>query len=233
MGSSVLWRSFENKSNKTWDFPDLPWTKPVVGNFAATNGEWQWEYSAPDKHQIHDAEEIRDHMFRAIYGSFSNAKKRPENARYYLQFVAYNAGKRESRRLIGDHVYTMMDAAESREFEDTVVTEKRKIDVHYQEKLLGKEVDFLSEALFHSIKNTYYYIPFRSLYSKNVSNLMMAGRCFSCSHIGLGGPRVMNTCGQMGVATGYAAALCHKHETTPRAVGKKHLAELRKLCGYA
>ncbi|MEX0320809.1 MAG: FAD-dependent oxidoreductase [Puniceicoccaceae bacterium] len=233
MGSSVLWRSFENTAKKTFKFPDVPWAKPVVGSYAATNGEWQWEYSAPDKHQIHDAEEIRDHMFRAIYGCFSNAKKRPENARYYLQFVAYNAGKRESRRLIGDHVYTMRDAADSVEFEDTVVTEKRKIDVHYQEKLLGKEVDFLSEALFHSIKNTFYYIPFRSLYSKNVSNLMMAGRCFSCSHIGLGGPRVMNTCGQMGVATGFAAALCSKHETTPRSVGKKHLAELRKLCGYA
>lgn len=231
MGSSVLWRSY--KDNKTHVFREVPWAMPVAGSYQALQGEWQWEYSTHEKHQIHDAEEIRDHMFRAIYGTFSNAKKRPENANYVLQFVAYNAGKRESRRLVGDHVYTMRDAADSREFEDTVVMEKRKIDVHYQESLLGRKEDFLSVALFHTIKDTFYYIPFRSLYSKNISNLMMAGRCFSCSHIGLGGPRVMYTCGQMGVATGFAAALCSKHQTLPRAVGKAHIKELRKLCGYS
>ena len=61
---------------------------------------------------------------------------------------------------------------------------------------------------------------------------MMAGRCFSCSHIGLGGPRVMRTTGQMGIATGYAAALCIEHKTTPRGIYEKHLLQLRKLCGY-
>ena len=59
----------------------------------------------------------------------------------------------------------------------------------------------------------------------------MAGRCFSCTHIGLGGPRVMNTCGQMGVATGYAAGLCKKYGKDPREIGKDHIKELRKLCG--
>jgi len=67
---------------------------------------------------------------------------------------------------------------------------------------------------------------------KNVENLMIAGRCFSCFHVGLGGPRVMKTCGQMGVATGYAASRCVKHDTTPRIVGRDHIKELRKLCGY-
>jgi hypothetical protein len=62
---------------------------------------------------------------------------------------------------------------------------------------------------------------------------MMAGRCFSCSHIGLAGPRVMKTCGQMGIATGYAAALCKKHSARPRAIGRKYIRELRQLIGYA
>ncbi|MEP4681278.1 MAG: FAD-dependent oxidoreductase, partial [Rhodopirellula bahusiensis] len=70
------------------------------------------------------------------------------------------------------------------------------------------------------------------LYSKDIDNLMMAGRCFSCSHIGLAGPRVMNTCGQMGVATGYAASLCKAYQTTPREVGQKHVRELRSLIGF-
>ena len=95
----------------------------------------------------------------------------------------------------------------------------------------GAAVDFLSEAMFYSTGGLY-YIPFRSLYSRTIANLMMAGRCFSCSHIGLAGPRVMKTCGQMGIATGYAAALCKKHGATPREVGRQHIGELRRLIGY-
>lgn len=74
-----------------------------------------------------------------------------------------------------------------------------------------------------------YYIPFRCLYSRNIENLMMAGRCFSCSHVGLGGPRVMRTCGQMGIATGYAASLSKKCATGPRGVYQQHLPELLEL----
>jgi hypothetical protein len=225
MGSSILWNS-HNLATPS-DFPAVPWAMDVAGENHAINGEWQWEYSADHLNQVDDAEEIRDHMFRAIYGSFSNAKKNPENDRVALDWVAYIAGKRESRRLMGDYIYTMKDVTEHREFPDTVVEEVRAIDVHYQETLKGKPQDFLSEALFR--KAEVYFIPFRCLYSRNIENLMMAGRCFSCSHVGLGGPRVMNTTGQMGIATGYAAALCRKYGTNPRGVYADHIEELRSL----
>ncbi|MBT3482455.1 MAG: FAD-dependent oxidoreductase [Opitutales bacterium] len=231
MGSSVMW--YTRKTDRRVDFPTVPWAKPVANNHVATEGEWQWEYSHNDLHQIHDAETIRDHMFRAIYGSYSNAIKHRQNANMELDWISFLVGKRESRRIIGAHIFTGIDARDSIEFPDTVVTEKRKIDVHYQEKLLGRPVDFLSEAIFQKIKNTYYYIPYRSLYSRDVPNLQMAGRCFSCTHIGLGGPRVMNTCGQMGVATGFGAALCIKHKADPANIGEKYITELRTLCGYS
>lgn len=231
MGSSVMW--YTKKRNKRISFPSVPWAKPVAKNHVATAGEWQWEFTHNELHQIHDSETIRDHMFRAIYGSYANAIKRRQFANLELDWISFLVGKRESRRIMGDHIYTGVDARDSVEFPDTVVTEKRKIDVHYQEKLLGRSVDFLSEALFQSIKNTFYYIPYRSLYSKDIDNLQMAGRCFSCTHVGLGGPRVMNTCGQMGVATGFAASLCKKYKANPREVGKKHIQELRNLCGYS
>lgn len=228
MGASVLWNS--ERTHERSSFPAVPWAMPVAKKHDAIQGEWYWEYSSNELHQIHDAEKIRDHILRAIYGSFANAKRHPKNATVALKWVAHIAGKRESRRLMGDHIYTMGDMAESREFPDAVVEEKRAIDAHYQTNLTGAPVDFLSEALFYRTKM--YYIPFRSLYSRNITNLMMAGRCFSCSHIGLCGPRVMNTCGQMGMATGYAAALCKQHDATPREVGKQHLKELRRLVGY-
>ena len=231
MGTSILWNSHE--TNTASDFPEVPWAMDVAGDKAATAGDWYWEFSANDKHQVGDAEDIRDHMLRAVYGSFFNAKRQPENANVELLWVAYIAGKRESRRLVGDMIYTQNDMVEQRRFDDTVAEETRAIDVHYQRRLTdGAEstYDFMSEALY--MKTGEYHIPFRCLYSKNVENLMMAGRCFSCSHIGLGGPRVMLTLGQMGIATGFAASLCKKHTTTPRGVREDHIKELRTLIGY-
>ncbi|QGJ68781.1 Pyridine nucleotide-disulfide oxidoreductase [Planctomycetales bacterium 10988] len=229
MGTSVLWNA--EQDNQRHFFPEVPWAKPVAKEHAATAGEWYWEYSDNDLDQVKDAEKIRDHMLRAIYGTFANAKMHPKNATWKLKWVSYVGGKRESRRLIGDYIYSMRDATERREFEDAVVVEERDVDTHYQRKLTGEPVDFLSKALFYDTGGQY-FVPFRTLYSKDIDNLMMAGRCFSCSHIGLAGPRVMNACGQMGIATGYAAALCNKHHATPREVGKTHIHELRQLIGF-
>jgi hypothetical protein len=229
MGTSVLWNS--TKGSKASRFPVLPWAVPVSGSHAAINGEWYWEYSSPELDQVKDAEQIRDHMLRAIFGSFANAKKQPKNATVQLEWVSYIGGKRESRRLMGDYIYTMKDATERRTFPDVVVEEERELDAHYQIAETGAATDFISKALFRKTGGVY-YIPFRCFYSRNIPNLMMAGRCFSCSHIGLSGPRVMNTCGQMGIATGYAAALCKKHGALPREVGDKHVMELKNLVGY-
>ncbi len=230
MGSSVLWRSVD--AGKPVKFPEVPWAMNVAKGHSAVNGEWYWEFSTDSLSQIDDAEKIRDHMFKAIYGSFSNAKKQPENRNIKLEWVSYLLGKRESRRLVGDHIYTFNDAKSMEKFRDAVAKEVREIDVHYQRILKVPSIpDFLSEALYYKIKE--YYIPYRSLYSKNISNLLMAGRCFSCSHIGLGGPRVMNTTGQMGAAIGYAASLCIKHNTSPRDVYKDHLEELLELINHS
>jgi len=229
MGASVLWNS--RRTDEPSKFPAVPWAAPVAKTHKAINGEWYWEYSANHLNQVDDAERIRDHVLRAIYGSFANAKTNPKNANVELKWVAYVAGKRESRRIMGDYIYTQSDMIERRTFPDTVVEERRDVDSHYQRAVKGLPLDFLSTALFRRTGGLY-FIPFRSLCSKDIANLMMAGRNFSCSHIGLCGPRVMKTCGQMGIATGYAAALCKTHKATPREVGRKHIAELRKLVGY-
>ncbi|MDP2338297.1 MAG: FAD-dependent oxidoreductase [Bacteroidota bacterium] len=123
MGSSVLWGS-EN-AGKPVVFPEVPWAMDVAGTYAEKNGEWQWEFSQNDLSQIEDAETIRDHMFRAIYGSFCNYKhpstqrKNSDQGVYgtfdntiqqqkadslQLKWVSYLLGKRESRRLVGDYL---------------------------------------------------------------------------------------------------------------------------------
>jgi len=226
MGSSVLWRTVD--TGKPVVFPEVPWAMDVAGEYSATMGTWKWEFSRNDMHQIDNAEDIRDHMLRAIYASFSNAKKDPANTNLALEWTSYLIGKRESRRLVGDYIYTFMDEKLMREFPDAVAMEERDVDVHYQQNLKDpSQPDFLSEALFYKVDH--YYIPYRTLYSKNIRNLLMAGRCFSTSHVGLGGPRVMHTTGQMGVAVGYAASLCRKYSTNPRGVYLNHIEELKKL----
>ena len=226
MGSSILWRSHELDS--VADFPEVHWAMEVAQEYAESNGEWQWEFSRNDLHQVNDAEQIRDHMLKAIYGSFYNEKQKPGNENLALEWVSYLLGKRESRRLVGDHIYTFNDIRDQVKFPDSVVTEEREVDVHYQQDLLDPEKpDFLSEALYYRVDR--YYIPYRSLYSKNINNLFMAGRCFSCSHVGLGGPRVMRTTGQMGAAVGYAASICSKYNITPREVYQNYLEEYMRL----
>jgi len=229
MGTSLLWNTKKEEAPST--FPSIPWAMDVAKDNVAISGEWYWEYSADTLNQIDDAEAIRDHLLCAIYGSFSNAKRDPKNANLSFAFVGYIGGKRESRRFIGDYIFTQADAVSGTNFPDTVVEETRDLDVHVQRTYWKNEpYDYISHAFF--MKTPKYYIPFRSLYSKNIANLMMAGRCFSCSHVGLGGPRVMKTTGQMGIATGTAAALCKKYKTDPRGIYEKHIDELRALIGY-
>ncbi len=226
MGASLLWRS--RVVDTVSQFPEVPWAMQVAGDYAAANGEWQWEFTSNDLHQVNDAEQIRDHMLKAIYGSFYNEKQKSGKDYLALEWVSYLVGKRESRRLVGDHIYNFNDVRDHVKFPDSVVVEEREVDVHYQQNLLDAGMpDFISEALYYQAGR--YYVPYRSLYSKNIRNLFMAGRCFSCSHIGLGGPRVMRTTGQMGAAVGYAASICKKYDTLPREVYQKHLQELMKL----
>jgi hypothetical protein len=72
-------------------------------------------------------------------------------------------------------------------------------------------------------------IPYRCLFSRNVDNLLMAGRNASATHVALMGIKCMGVTGQMGVATGAAAALCVQHRTTPRGVYEKHVWQLQRI----
>lgn len=74
-----------------------------------------------------------------------------------------------------------------------------------------------------------YNIPFRCLYSRDIRNLMVAGRNISVTHIALGSTRVMATCGALGQAAGTAAYLCSKYDTTPNKINNNHIDELQRI----
>ena len=230
MGNSILWNSVKVESpvnidpeNKlTVGFQEVPWAMEVAKDYNATRGEWFWEYGLL-MNTIYDAEEIRDHIFRAIYGNWYNVKQDPANADLKMKWMAYVAGRRESRRIMGDYILKESDVINHPDFEDGFVEEVRDIDIHYPK---GGEYDFITYADFTKIER--YKIPYRCLYSKDIDNLFMAGRCLSATHVGLGSPRVMHTTAQMGVVVGTAAVVCTQNNCSPRDIYFSHLPEMKK-----
>jgi len=224
LGASLMWTS----ATANTDMPfAAPWAEPHAQGVSAVRGEWNWEYGIR-RDMIQEGEAIRDRLLLAIYGAFSLAKKNPVHARLVLDNVPFLLGKRESRRLLGDWVYSERDVTEKRQFEDAIAAGSWSVDLHYDDFRPG--VDFLTTCRQPHYGR--YWIPYRSVYSRNVANLFMAGRCFSCTHVGLGGPRVINTLAQLGCAAGEAAALCREKGWRPRDVwAKGAVRELQRRLG--
>jgi hypothetical protein len=233
LGASVQWYSIDTNTPTT--FPDCPWALQFSEESChhTTSGDWDWE-TGMLRDQIGEFEYIRDYAFRAVYGNWAFLKNASrDKARYTnrkLEWVAYIGGKRESRRLLGDVILRQQDIQERREFPDAFVTTTWTIDLHYPEPENSR---YFPGEEFRAIARTTpiepYPIPYRCLYSRNIRNLMMAGRNISVTHVALGTTRVMRTCGMMGELAGMAASLCKKHNTDPRGVYLHHLDELKEL----
>ena len=212
LGNSLLWSTLVH-ATQTFPFPStLPWATAVAGTAKATSGDWNWEYGIPATlHTINDSEHIRDHLFRAIYGNYFNQRVADGHSRRYFQWMAYVAGKRESRRLLGDYIIKQQDLRDGIYFDDAVMTTDWGMDLHYE-----TAVSYRSIYTKYSIKNGKVFFPYRVLYSRNVPNLFMAGRNISSTHVAMGSPRVMNTIAQMGVVVGMAAKMCIENGYLPR-----------------
>ena len=233
MGASAQWYSIE--TDEASSFPECPWALPFTEQSCerATRGDWDWE-TGLHKDQITDFESIRDHALRAVYGNWAFLKNNSENKAKYvnrkLSWVAYIAGKRESRRLLGDVILTQQDIQERREHPDAFVTTTWSIDLHYPAPENSK---YFPGQEFKTICKTPaiqpYAIPYRCLYSRNIENLFMAGRDISVTHVALGTVRVMRTGGMMGELVGMAASICKNRNTGPRGVYVEHLVELQEL----
>jgi hypothetical protein len=229
-------------------FPRCPWAldlsdKPFPGrakfckngknNLAKFERQWYWE-SGFDKDQIEDIELIRDHNLRAMFGAWDalkNVDKLYPNHR--LGWAAFIAGKRESRRLMGDVVLDGKHFMEGVDFPDAAFPCSWHIDLHFpkgefQQGFEGNEfISDFTRGKDYSYEGVY-WAPYRCLYSRNVDNLFMAGRDISVSKAGLGPVRVMRTCGMMGEIVGKAAAVCLEQGTSPRGVYQHHLPLLKE-----
>lgn len=233
MGSSVQWYSVESASQS--DFPLFEYGLNFNEKSCekVTMGEWTWE-TGMNYDQCKEFERIRDYGLMVVYSNWSFLKNRLQNNEKYknrtLGWVAYIAGKRESRRLLGDHVLNENDLIGEVQYPDASFTTTWSIDLHYPDP---KNTANFPDAEFKSICThgavNPYAVPYRCLYSRNIDNLFMAGRDISVTHIGLGTVRVMRTTGMMGEVVGMAASICQKHKCLPRGVYTSHLDELKTL----
>ncbi|RRJ95071.1 FAD-dependent oxidoreductase [Opitutaceae bacterium TAV4] len=114
----------------------------------------------------------------------------------YLLEIAPMLGIRESRRIVGDYMLTGDDLVAGRVFDDAVAMGAYHIDIH---RPAGTWVDSRNVRA--------YTIPLRSLIARDVTGLLMAGKCLSATHEAVASTRVIPICMAQGQAVGTAAAL--------------------------
>ena len=152
-----------------------------------------------------------------------------EYAHSELKWLSYYAGKRESRRIMGEFVLTENDLRNFVMYDDGCVATSWYIDNHEPDPDNARRYrdPWLSRGCLTPLG--FYPLPFRCLYSKDVKNLFMAGRNISVSHIALGTTRVMRTCAMMGEVVGMACAVCLEFGADPHDIYSNHFDRLREL----
>ncbi|MBQ9889127.1 MAG: FAD-dependent oxidoreductase [Bacteroidales bacterium] len=232
MGTSVQWYAGDSKVEES--FPECSWAIAFSDStcIPIVHGEWDWE-TGLGRDQVEESERIRDHGLRAVYGNWAHLKNSPaykEQFKYKkLEWVACIGGKRESRRLMGDVVLKEQDITENVIYDDATFTATWGMDLHYPKNEPGMENEEPFRARSVTKVHKDYAVPYRCLYSRNIGNLMMAGRDISVTHAALGTVRVMRTGGMMGEVIGMAASLCKLHRCSPRDIYRSHLDELKTL----
>jgi hypothetical protein len=187
-------------------------------------GYW-WLELGGDQDSIHDTEKIRDELLKIVYGMWDHLKNHGDHSaeNWALEWIQFIPGKRESRRYVSDHVLTQNDVESEGKFEDTAAYGGWPMDDHHPGGFWYQG----PPTTFYPTPSPY-GISYRCLYSKNIENLMFAGRCMGASHAAMSSTRIQATGCVCGQAIGTAAAMAMKNDLTPREVGRKHIRELQQ-----
>ena len=124
-------------------------------------------------------------------------------------------GIRESRRLVGKTVFTLEDIQTCKKFDDRIAVCANSVDMHQKSR-----VNYIA----HTGGN--YYIPLSCLISKNVDNLLTAGKTLSADQYAFAAVRVMPPCIAMGEAAGVTAALAAREGITAGEVAHEKVQEI-------
>lgn len=198
------------------------------------HGFWWLELGGLYYHTITQNEDIRHQLLRHLLGVWDHIKNQGDHgaANYALDWFGWVPGKRESRRFEGDLILTEQHLRARERFVDRVAYGGWYVDEHVLGGILTRDQPPEERAVnpdwLETLALRPYSIPLRSLYSRNVHNLFLAGRNISASHIAHSSTRVMRTCAVIGQAVGTAAALCREQQVEPRALAPAAIATLQQ-----
>jgi hypothetical protein len=234
LGSSILFTA--RLYDRPMPFTPPKWARKVTKEHLRLRKITSWEYGywwiewGGHLSPIRDNERVRFELLSIVLGVWDyikNSGNHPDSARWAMDWIGMIPGKRGSRRVNGDHILTQYDLeGKTGDFADAVAIGGWPMDDHPPGGFDRPDL-----PPFRSVRTQEVYnIPFRSLYSKNIGNLLMAGRNISASHVAFTSTRVMATCGVIGQAIGTAAAVCSHTGLTPRQLyeDKSRLAELQQ-----
>ena len=207
---------------------DLPWGQGDHARWAVS--PW-WAEMGGEHHAIHDSELLRDELFKFNLGLWDHIKNgscvhRERAQNWAIEKVQFVPGRRESRRYVGAHVLSQREVEAGGLFPDVVCHGGWTLDDHHPAGADSFSKHQQPPTIHHPAPSPY-GIPYRALYSKNIENLMFAGRVASCTHVAMSSTRVMGTCSVMGQALGTAAALACRHGLMPHGVSDR-IGELQQ-----
>lgn len=239
MGSSLFFRAVDTGAPVPFKRPDWAVEFHSEEEFQGRNhsfleGGYWWLEVGPPYHPIKDNSAIIHEGLRHLLGVWDHVKNGGDHgaANYGLDFVGFWPYKRECRRILGDYILTQQHVQDPQLFDDNVACGVWFIDIHTHGILDRSQKPYSShyeDAHWDEKSTRCYGIPLRALYSRNVSNLMMAGRPISCSYVAFSSSRVLCTGAVVGQAVGAAASVCVKRNLSPREVAAKHAKECQQL----
>ena len=231
MGMSCLLQGRETE--KPVKFTPPAWsTKLTSDNFkdrhlniySSWENYWYLELGG-NRDTIYDTEEISKELLPLALGTWDHIKNSGEHKadNWELEFLGFLPGKRESRRMMGEYIITANDVLNNTQFDDVVAFGGWPIDDHFPDGFYHK-----GRPNTNILPEVPYQVPYRCLYSKNVSNLFFAGRNISMTHMAMSSIRVMATCALLGQAVGTAAAVACAYGLTPHGVYLEKMDEVQE-----
>jgi hypothetical protein len=213
LGSSLLFTSKDMGRPMPFTAPE--WARKFTEEDLKFRSHDSWEFGywwvefGGTLDTIKDNEQIRDELLAIMLGVWDHIKNsgnHPDSVNWALDWFGFLPGKRESRRFIGLHVLTQNDIQQAIDFDDVIAYGGWSMDTHPPQGIDAKDEKPCNQPFTPYL----YGIPLRSMISRNVSNLMFAGRNLSATHIAFSSTRVMATCAVMGEGLGTFAATALK-----------------------
>ena len=232
MGSSCLIEARKTDHPCTFVAPEWAYSYPNDESMYLKNHDiigtgvnFWWIELGGEMDTVYDAQTINEELIKTAYGVWDHIKNHGDHGmeNWELEWMGFLPGKRESRRYVGPYTLTQQDLEEGHTFSDAVAFGGWTMDNHNP-----KGFKFMGYSSHHIAVKVPYQIPFRSLYSQNVPNLMFAGRNISATHMAMSSTRVMATCAVIGQAAGTGAALAIGQNCMPADVTEKYMDLLQQ-----